>query len=149
MTNYARIEDKIVVEIFTVQEGFTFEESIHPDLAPLFTEVPDNVTVNSTIDSKGKWTIAPTLESAPVKIVYPEVTPMEFQMLFTSSERISIKKLTQTDPVIEDWWSIATNPLLKTVDLNLNSVQETLSYLTQINVLTEERKQEVLSAKVK
>lgn len=150
MTKYARIENKIAVEVLTPPDGFTLEQSIHPDLVYLFTEVPDNVTVSSTIDSKGKWAIAPVIEPEPIVpvVAYPVVSPMTFQMLFTSKERIAIKTAVKTDPIIEDWWSIVTNPRLTEVDLGLKSAQEALAYLVSISIITEDREKEILTGKV-
>lgn len=147
---YARIENGIAIEIFTPQEGFTLEESMHPDFAVLFEVVPDNITVNSTIDSKGKWTITPVIEPEPIVpiITYPVVSSMTFQMLFTSKERIAIKTAVKTDPIIEDWWSIVTNPQLTEVDLGLTSAQEALAYLVSLSIITEDREKEILTGKV-
>ena len=54
---YARIIDSVAVEIFEPQEGFTLAESFHPDIAIFFTEVPDEVTANSTKNEDGTWNI--------------------------------------------------------------------------------------------
>jgi len=149
MTKYAIIQSSVAVEIFTPQEGFTLEESWPPEHAVLFSEVPDEVTPNSVIDDKGKWTIAQIAPPVPDPVLYQKVTPMTFQMLFTSSERIAIKKAVPTDPVIEDWWSLVTNPQLTEVDLNLSSVHEALDYLVTLKIISNERKLEILSVHVK
>lgn len=149
MTKYARIVENIVIEIFTPQEGFVISECFTPEVVDMFSEVPDNVTTNSTIDTKGVWIIAATPPPPSPQVTHEKVTPMTFQMLFTSSERIAIKAAAKTDPIIEDWWSIATNPQLTEVNLGLTSVHEALDYLVQQNMLTEDRKIEVLSAEVK
>jgi len=54
---YARIIDNVAIETFVPQEGFTIEESFHPDVASLFVAVPDDVTTNSTINADGTWNI--------------------------------------------------------------------------------------------
>lgn len=149
MTKYARIVGSVAVELLTPPDGFVLADCVHESIAPLFTEVPDNVTVNSTVASGGKWTIAAIPGPEVPVVTYPVVTPMTFQMLLTSSERIAIKAAAKTDPVIEDWWSIATNPQLTEVDLGLTSVHEALGYLVQQGMLTEDRKSEILIAKVK
>ena len=148
MTNYARIVDSMAIELFTPQEGFTLEDSWHPDVAVLFTEVPDNVTVNSTVSKDGKWTIFKQIDNVPT-VVYKKVSPMDFQMLFTSKERIAMKTTIKTDEILEDWWSIVTNPQLTEVDLGLSSVQEALDYLVSLSIISEERKTEILSGQVK
>jgi hypothetical protein len=64
---YPRIIDNVAVETFVPQEGFTLSESFHPDIAKLFTEVPDEVTANSTKNEDGSWNIyvAPVEPEAP------------------------------------------------------------------------------------
>lgn len=146
---YARIVNDVATEIFEPLVGFTLEESWYPDVAILFTEVPDDVTVNSIVDKKGKWTLAPVVEVGYTPINYTKVTPMDFQMLFTSKERIEMKTAIKTDEILEDWWSIVTNPQLTEVDLSLNSVQEALDYLVSLKIISDDRKLEILSGKVK
>ncbi len=62
MTTYARIQNSTVVEVFVPHNGFTIEECFHPDVVAQFTEVPDDVTVGSTVDDAGHWTIAPVVQ---------------------------------------------------------------------------------------
>jgi hypothetical protein len=54
---YARIIDNVAIEVFKPQEGFTLAESFHPDIAALFSEVPDAVTANSAKNEDGTWNI--------------------------------------------------------------------------------------------
>ena len=54
---YARIIDNVAIETFVPQEGFTIQESFHPDIASQFVEVPDEVTANSTKNPDGTWDI--------------------------------------------------------------------------------------------
>jgi hypothetical protein len=54
---YARIIDNVAVETFVPQDGFTLVDSFHPDIAVLFTEVPNEITVNSTKNEDGTWNI--------------------------------------------------------------------------------------------
>lgn len=146
---YARIENGVAVELFAPQEGFTLEDSWHPEIAALFAEVPANVTAGSAIDAKGKWTIAPAPVEPEAQVIYPKPTPMAFQMLFTSSERIAIrKKVAEPDEVLADWWAIVTNPQLTEVDLGLSSVQKALAYLVTLEIITEDRKTQILSAQI-
>jgi hypothetical protein len=54
---YARMIDNVAVETFVPQEGFTLDDSFHPDIAILFIEVPDEITANSTKNEDGTWNI--------------------------------------------------------------------------------------------
>lgn len=88
----------------------------------------------------------------------PTVTPMEFLMLFTAAERISIKAAVAGDPkavppvapdiFLADWWSIVTDPRLKEVILGLDSVRQAIAYLAQKGHIAEERQAEILSGRI-
>lgn len=152
MSNYARIENLVAVEILVLQEGFTIEESIHPSLVDLFTGVPDNVTVGSTVTKAGKWTIA---EPAPVTTVsasYPVVTTATFRNLFTPAEERAIKKLVADEPDgdIAIWWSrLFDSNGLRDVDLNLASIQGALQGLVELGAIEQPRVAEILTGQVK
>lgn len=146
MTKYARIENSVAQEVIIPPEGFNIQDCFHPDIVGKYVEVPDDVKVGSTLEL-GKWK-AP-LPQEVAKKVFEKVSPMTFQMLFSSQERITIKVLALKDPVVEDWWSIVNDPRLTEVDLNLKSIQDALDYITSIGVLVEGRKEEILSGIVK
>ncbi|MGO4379754.1 hypothetical protein [Pseudoduganella sp. RAF53_2] len=90
--------------------------------------------------------------------VAPTVTPMEFLMLFTATERISIKsavagKPGATPPVpadvfLADWWSIVTDPRLKEVILGLDSVRQAIAYLVQKGHVADERQADILAGRI-
>ncbi len=120
-------------------------ELFHPDIAKNFdTEVDEDVLagaelvndvwINPTINEP----IAPTVE-------YAKISPIEFKMLFTVSERLAINPLKQSDEIINDWFEILDDTRLTTVDLGLKSTQEALDYLVSLDVLTEDRKVEILN----
>lgn len=54
---YARIIDNHAVEVFTPMEGFTLQDSFHPDIAMQFVEVPEEVTAGSTKNEDNTWAI--------------------------------------------------------------------------------------------
>lgn len=143
----ARIENNVAVEVVEIPDGFTIEQSIHPNLSPLYSEVPDNVTPNSKVNSKGVWTIFTPEVIVPIE-AYPTVSRIQFKLLFTSDERVAIKAATNTDPKVEDWWEIATDTSLPEIDLNLRSTQEGLNYLVSVNLLTEDRKAQILKGEL-
>jgi hypothetical protein len=76
----------------------------------------------------------------------PKVSPVQFKLLFTSPERIAIKA--STDPVVQDFFDIVNDPRLTHVDLGLQSTQDALSYLVSVNLLTTERRAEILLGQV-
>lgn len=58
----------------------------------------------------------------------PQLTPVEFKMLWKYPERIAIRAARPTDPMLDDFYTIVDDPRLATVDLNLPSVQEAIQY---------------------
>lgn len=152
MTKYARIVESVAIEILVPPEGFNLADSVTAPVAELFTEVPDNVTVNSTIDSKGKWTIAEPAPEQPAPITYPVVTPATFRNLFTPAEERAIKKLVADEPGgdIAIWWSrIFDSNGLRDVDLNLASIQGALQGLVELGAIEQPRVAEILTGQVK
>jgi len=102
-------------------------ECYHPDIAAHYnTDVPDE-TVNGATLVDGKWVnpIAP-VKPAPAAIT---VSPIEFMLLFTSPERVYIKSIRNTDPVVGDFMDIVEHPKLSLVNLALESTQQAVDYL--------------------
>lgn len=128
MSKYARIENSTALEVCAVPDGFTIDDCFTPEIAALFTACPENVTPGSTVDSKGKWTIAAIpVEPAPAP-VYPKVGPIHFQMLFTPEEAITADGLKATDKVLASFWKLVDDPRTDTIDLGLKSVQNAIEY---------------------
>jgi len=75
--------------------------------------------------------------------VLPSISPVEFKLLFTATERIAIRSVKTTDDVLHDFMSIIEDPRLTLVNLNLKSVQEGIDYLVMLEILTPERAVEV------
>lgn len=88
---------------------------------------------------------APAPEPAPAPPPPVTVSPVEFKLLFTSQERIAIKTARETDPVIDDFYSIVEDPRLTMVNMSLASTVDALSYLVSVGLITEARKAEILS----
>ena len=74
-----------------------------------------------------------------------KVSPVEFMLLFTATERVAIKAARQTDPMIDDFLDIVEDPRLTFVDLALPSTRGALAYLAAKNLISEERQAEILS----
>jgi len=79
----------------------------------------------------------------PKAPVLPSISPVEFKLLFTATERIAIRSIKTTDDVLHDFMSIIEDPRLTFVNLNLKSVQEGIDYLAMLEILTPERAVEV------
>ncbi len=71
--------------------------------------------------------------------------PIEFMMLFTSAERVAVRALRATDPIVDDWMSIIQDPRLTQIDLKLTSTRDFLSHLVSVTVLTGARKEQILA----
>jgi hypothetical protein len=77
------------------------------------------------------------------------ITPVQFKMCFTAQERIALRTLRDTDPVIADAMELIDDPRLTEVDLTLQSISDLLDYMTAIGVLEDGRKAEILMAQAK
>lgn len=76
---------------------------------------------------------------------HPSVSPVEFKLLFTSAERIAIAQARTGDLILDDFYSILDDSRLTKVDLNLDYTQQGLSYLVYKGLITEERKNQILT----
>lgn len=57
------------------------------------------------------------------------VSPVEFKLLWSPAERVTIKGMRATDPVIDDFYDIVDDPRLTFVNLSLQSTQDAVDYL--------------------
>ena len=138
----AWIENAIIRDIANGNPADLF----HPDIAVFFdTDVPDEAA-NGDGWVNGEL-IKPELVVAPVVLatVAARVSPVEFMLLFTSPERVAIKALRQTDPIIDDFLDIIEDPRLTFVDLGLGSTVSAIDYLIYVGLVAPERKAEILT----
>lgn len=120
-------------------------ECYHPDVAIHYaTDVPDTAE-NGWILVDGTWEAPPVGTPFEPVTIYPSVSPVEFQLLFTSAERVAIKAARATDPIIDDFMDIVEHPKLTFVNLNLASTQSALDYFISLNILTSDRKAAILT----
>ena len=125
--NYARIENDVAVDVSTDPYA-----DFHPSMAAEFVEVPNQVKNGWIRDRDGNWSspyITPSTPETDTPTV--SVSPVEFKLLFTSQERIGIRTLKATDPIIEDFWDIVDDPRLTQVNLGLQSTINGVSYAVQ------------------
>ncbi len=71
----------------------------------------------------------------------PKVGPIAFKLLFTIEERLVIKTLRLTDPVVIDLYEMLDDPRTDYVDLSLTSIQKAVHYC-----LTKVAEKEVIAA---
>jgi hypothetical protein len=141
---YAWLDDTTIRDVCVGDPA----ELFHQDVAVLFnTVVPSDAQSGDTF-AGGVLTKLEPLSLEP-EVFFPKVNSLEFKLLFTSQERIAIKTARKNDAVIDDFYDIVEDPLLQYVDLGLESTQEALAYLVTQNLLTEERKKEILNGLIK
>ena len=144
MSNFARIINNVAVDVSTNPQ-----EQFHPDIAAEFEPVPDDVQAGWARNEAGEWEApAPTPEPTPAPTESPKVSPVEFKLLFTPQERVAIKAVRASDPVIDDFFSIVEDPRLTHVNLGLQSTQDALGYLETKGVITDARRVQILAGQV-
>lgn len=142
MANYARVISNVAVDVSNnPQKCFT------PEIAAQFEEVPAKVQQGWLRDESGGW-FAPVPTPMPDVTESKRVSPVEFKLLFTSTERIAIKTERDSDAVIDDFFDIVDDPRLTYVDLGLQSTKDALAYLASKNLITEARREEILAGQV-
>lgn len=121
---YARIKNSKAVDIATNPA-----EQFHPDLAAEFVEVPDEVDRGWVLAEDDTWSAPPPRpEPEPVR---PKVSVTDFKFLWTSDERIALKELRSTDPVIDDFYDILDDTRTTSIDLALTSTQDFVNHAVQ------------------
>lgn len=118
-------------------------ELFHADLASQFTEVPIEID-NGWIFDGANWS-APLVFDPPQVTEQKIVSPVEFMLLFTSQERVSIKAARPTDPVINDFLDLVEDLRLTKVILGSQTIHAVLDYLEASNLITSFRKTEILT----
>ncbi|WP_067101822.1 hypothetical protein [Marinomonas atlantica] len=123
---YGRIKNGVVVDI-AVDPNTQF----HPILAAEFIEIPNEVQAGWTFNGTD---YAPTVVPDPEPIEPEQVkrsiiSPVEFKLLFTLSERVAIAELRKTDPILEDFYSLLDDSRLTAVDLSAASILEGVDYV--------------------
>lgn len=148
MSNYARIRNNVAVDVSTDPAS-----RFHPTIAAEFEAVPDNVARGWRIAEDGTWSAPPEAAPAEPEPERPKVGPVEFKLLFTSAERLTLKELRNTDAALADFFEIIEDPRLQYVDLSLGStaagVDHCLSLLINAEIITESeadtRREQILS----
>lgn len=123
-------------------------ECYHPDIAVHYdTDVPDDVLPGARrVD--GSWVNPALAEPTASEVIAPTVSPVEFKLLFTAAERVAIKAARATDSVIDDFYDVVEDPRLTYVDLGLQSTREAIDYLIGKGLVSEERREAILSGEL-
>lgn len=124
-------------------------ELFHADIAKLFdTKVPQEAAPGDSFAGGVLTQSEPPSSPVPAVFVPPQVSPVQFKLLFTSAERIAIKSERSTDPVIDDFFDIVDDQRLTQVDLGLKSTRDALAYLVTKQLLKEERKLQIIAGEL-
>ena len=139
---YARITNNTAVDVRTDSPDGCYT----PEVVAEFVQVSDDVE-NGWVLTGGAWAApAPVVpvEPVPVVVAVTQVSPVEFKLLFTASERIAMRTARASDPILEDFFDIAEDPRLTFVDLSIASTQQAIGYMVALGLLTAERGAQVL-----
>ena len=137
---YARVVNQTAVDVRTKSpEGF-----FTPNVAAEFVTVPEEIEDGWTFDGE-VWAEPVQIDPNPIEPTasYPQLTPLEFKMCFTVTERLAIKAAKETDPILQDTYEILDDVRLKTVDLNLASNRALIDYLVSLSCVTLERAEQI------
>lgn len=141
MTNYARIVDKVAVDV-----SKTPAKNFHPLIAAEFTQVPDKVQHQWRLVA-GEW-LPP---AAPLPVVPLEpimVSTQKFKMLFSAGEFAAISEARKGDIEVQRFLDLIEDPQTTSVNLSLQSSQDWLLYLESLGLLTEARRVQILTGEL-
>lgn len=145
MNNFARIINDVAIDVSPDPQNH-----FHPDIVVEFVAVPGTVVIGSTRDANGIWTApVPAAAQTQIAAVAPKTSPVEFKLLFSAQERVAIKVVRATDPVLDDFFSLVDDPRLTHVDLGLQSTKDAIAYLVTGGLLTQTRADEILAGTLK
>jgi hypothetical protein len=123
---WARIINNVAIETTDVDPVGRFSPEI------VWEKVSTDITPNSTRNGS-VWTIAPVPEPVQTErapdISDIKISPIEFKLLWTAQERVSIKSLRESDPITDDFFDIIDDVRLTYVNLSLQSTQQAVDYL--------------------
>lgn len=142
MTKFARIVNDIAIDVCDNPS-----ELFHPLVAAEFTEVPEQVETGFKLNN-GNW-IPPITEtfSAEEVAVTNKIQAIDFKLLFSAQERISVTQAKATDALIDDFFSLVDDPRMTTIDLALQSTKDIINHLVTVNILTPQRAEDILANK--
>lgn len=119
-----------------------------PNVTHIQTDEFQIVSDDSILVESGYSFIGGVYQKPVEQVVAPEdikVSPVEFKLLFTAAERVAMKLVRATDPVIDDFFDIVEDPRLTHVNLSLSSTIAAVGYLETVRLIAPGRKEEILS----
>lgn len=117
------------------QAGF---DATHDSVKSLWVGVPDGTRAGAT-EVEGVWTNPPP---PPAVLSYVDDVPT-FLMRFSGPERVAIRA--STDELVVDFMTLLNDPRTVAVNRALESVQQGVGYLEQINLIPEGRAAQILA----
>ena len=131
MTNYARNVNDVAVDVTTTDPTTIF----YPTIAAEFIVVPDAVEDGWLYNETNKTWSAPPPPPVPPEPVFvpPIVSAVQFMMLFYQLEQSYIQN--SADPIVNVFWTRFQDPRVTEVNLALDSMSQTLDYLSTTDVL--------------
>jgi hypothetical protein len=129
MTNYARNVNDVAVDVTTTDPTTIY----YPTVAAEFIVVPADVQ-DGWLYNGSTWS-APPVPPAPIPVppVPPIVSAVQFMMLFYPQEQAYIQN--STDAIVKVFWTRFSDQRVTEVNLALDSMSQTLDYLSAIDVL--------------
>jgi hypothetical protein len=128
MTNYARNINNVAVDVTTTDPTTIY----YPTIAAEFIVVPADVQDGWLYDGS-TWSAPPPIPVPPTPIpVPPTVSAVQFMMLFYPQEQAYIQN--STDPIVKVFWTRFSDPRVTEINLALDSMSQTLDYLSSTNV---------------
>lgn len=131
MTNYARNVNDVAVDVTTTDPTTIY----YPTVAAEFIVVPADVE-NGWVynETTKKWSAPPPPPVPPVPVPVPPTIPaMQFMMCFYPQEQAYIQN--STDPIVNVFWTRFSDPRVIDINLNSESMTQTLDYLSATNVM--------------
>lgn len=141
---YARIINQTAVDVREESPNGFFTHNIVAE----FVVIPDQVENGWSLEGED-WTAPAQPAHQEIPATPPQVTPVQFKLLFTPAERVAIKAARSTDAMIDDFYEIVEDPRLTMVDFGLQSTVDGVGYLVSKGLITEERKAEIISGVLK
>ncbi len=123
---YARIVNDVAIDVYPNPS-----EVFHSAIVQQFESVPGNVKKGWARSSDGAWSepdkVPDTPEPEPEKAP-PRLSRVEFMQLFTTAERVFLRELRQTDPVLDDFFKLIEDDSLELVNMALSSTISGVNY---------------------
>lgn len=128
MTNYARNVNDVAIDVTTTDPTTIY----YPTVAAEFIVVPADVQ-DGWLYNGSTWS-APPVPPAPIPVppVPPIVSAVQFMMLFYPQEQAYIQN--STDAIVKVFWTRFSDQRVTEVNLALDSMSQTLDYLSTTDV---------------